>query len=148
MEMRKILFAALFMFCIVAVMEPALCAGSISVSTITASVTFTGQGVVNFSISYMNISGGTTTQIWWDPSLIIGGYTNWVGAGAYIVLKSTITLSNGGIEIYTNNRAADANPLYKGGVQVSSGAANPTGLVDVNYPRKLFVCAGVSRLTH
>lgn len=129
--MRK-LFVAVFTLCIVAVMGSASFADSITVSTMTASVTFFSQGVVNVGFDLMNLTGGPTTQIWWDPAKIIVGTPDWVGAGAYIVLYSTLTELNSGIEIYTDNMASDANPQYAGGVQTSTGAANPAGLVDAN----------------
>ena len=111
--MRK-LFVAVFALCIVAVMGPALFAGPIAVSSVTASAVFTSTGVVNVGFNLLNlIDGTTTTQIWWDPSLITGDVPSfWAGAGAYIVLYSTLSESNSGIEIYTDNRGPDASPWY------------------------------------
>jgi len=130
--MRK-LFAAVLTLCLVSVMGPALFAGSITVSSMTASVAFSGTGVVNVGLQLMNITGGTTNQIWWDPTKIIGDIPGaWVGAGAYIVLSSTLTATGCGIEIYTDNLAVDANPQSSLPPMISSGAANPAGLVDMH----------------
>ncbi len=95
---------------------------SISRSTVTAGVKFTLAGQVSMSIQLMNLNGGTTTQIWWDPAQITIGQTQWRRADAYILLNSTITAATGGIQIYTDNKASDANPQY-------TGTGNPAGLV-------------------
>ena len=63
MKMRK-LFVAIFVLCLFAVTESASFAGSVIVSTTTASVTFIGQGTVNVGFNLMNLTGGATDQIW------------------------------------------------------------------------------------
>ena len=147
--MRK-LFAAVFTLCIVAVMGPASFAG-VGVSTMTASVVFTSTtGVVSMNAVIMNMSGGTTTQIWWDPSSVIVNTSGWVGASAYILLYSTITSSTGGIEIYTDNTssitAPIADPLYTGAISTwTVQLGNPAGLVSAKLPKFMFpMCWRVS----
>jgi len=69
------------------------------------------------------------TAINWTGVTIPAGY---VLAADYIQLDSTITAVTGGIEIYTDNTAADANPHYNG--VISPTTQTPAGLVDTTTP--------------
>lgn len=86
-------------------------------STVTASVSFTGSGQVSVSVK---LSAGTS--IYWDPAAITLGSTDWKAAYNYLIMESTITDATGGVQIYTNNKATDANPKY-------NGTGDPAGLV-------------------
>jgi hypothetical protein len=95
---------------------------SVQTNTLTAAASFTSAGTVSFSYTLYNLTGGTTTQIWWNTSLITLGTTAWQRADAYMVLNANITNSTGGIQIYTDNINATAVPKY-------TGTGNPAGLV-------------------
>ncbi len=99
---------------------------SLARSTNTAVATLTGSGSVSMSVAIKKISDNTSdTQINWTGVTLPANY---VLAANYIQLDSTITASGGGIEIYTDNTAADANPRYTG--VISSTTQTPAGLVD------------------
>jgi hypothetical protein len=70
------------------------------------------------------LDGSTTSWIYWNASSITLGSTSWRAADAYVVLYSTITNSNGGVQIYTDNKSNDASAVY-------TGAQNPVGLIAV-----------------
>lgn len=97
---------------------------SVRKSTVTASAVLTGTGDVLLSLNLVDIDitsgalGATTTQMHWDGVTLP---RQWRIASSAIVIHSTITAGNGGIQIYTDNKAADAdgNPQYVG---VSSSA--------------------------
>jgi hypothetical protein len=88
---------------------------SVSKSTFTAGITFTGQGVVQ-----VNAQLNTGSSIAWTG--VSAGVTGWKAADTYIIMDSTITDATGGIQIYTDNKAGDVAHPY-------TGTANPAGLV-------------------
>lgn len=98
---------------------------TIAKSTYTASIAFAGTGNVWVSYELRNISNNvSTTTISW--SNVVLSTTKWKAADQYILLHTTFTAAAGGVQLYTNNKAADANPLYTG---VSTATA--AGLVAV-----------------
>jgi hypothetical protein len=120
--MRK-LIVSLVMFAVVCVSATSVFAAafaSVSKSTVTASISFTGAGIVSVSIA-----GG---PIQW--SSVTPGVTGWLAANSPITMTSQITNATGGIQIYTDNMAADANPKYPSSIVGQTvPAANPAGLV-------------------
>lgn len=101
---------------------------TISSTTFSASAVSNSQGVFSVSIQLMNLTGSTTNQIWWDAAGVQIGTTVWRRADSYIIIYSTITLAGGGIQIYTDNTASDANPKYSG------TGTNPSGLIETDSP--------------
>ena len=101
--------------------------GSISKATTTASVTFSQTGTVAFSIQPRNVSNNAAAGSisWTPPALPFTTNSGWLQANQYIELVSTITAGNGGIQIYTNNEAADAAVKHS-----TSAAGLAAGLVD------------------
>jgi len=123
--MRRIVPVLLAMVMLAGLKEYAFATfGSVSKSTVTASVSFSGAGVVSVSIDLRNLDNSTTGLMTWNTSSITPGSTLWQSATAYILLHSTITAATGGIQIYTDNKAGDASPAY-------TGTGNPAGLVAV-----------------
>lgn len=106
---------------------------SVSRTTFTAAVTFTGTGQVSMTTELRNISNdASTTTITWSG--IILGQTDWKAADQYIVIHATITAATGLIQIYTHNKDTGANPQY-------TGIGNPAGLVRVeNSSQTLKMC--------
>jgi hypothetical protein len=107
---------------------------SISRSTNTAVVALLGGGTVQMTITLHNISdNSTTTQVYWTTNTVVLP-TSWVLASAYIRVASTMTQAGGGIQIYTDNKAADASPAY-------TGTGNPMGLIDTTTTTKTLAMA-------
>lgn len=103
---------------------------SVTKTTSIAQADLTGAGVVQMSILLKRLSdNSTTTQVFWTGVTLPA---SWVRSGAYVQLNSTITVAGGGIQIYTDNKAADANPTFtpRGGVNPGDPGSNPAGLVD------------------
>lgn len=91
---------------------------SMGISTITAEATVTGGEVV-MSIEVRRRDNNTVvSSITWS----VAAGTGWTLAEQYILLHSTLTQSGGGIRIYTDNNASDANPRYGGTFDTSNGA--------------------------
>jgi hypothetical protein len=105
---------------------------SVTISTLTAIVSFNVNGEVLVSVEMKTVIGdNTTTQIYWDTSDISPGVTQWHIADSYILLHSTISQSGGGIQIYTDNKASDADPAYTG-----ANNTNPAGLISEEVPNE------------
>ncbi len=97
---------------------------SIEVSTITAEATVTG-GELSMSIEIRRRSDNVeVSSITWN----VTAGSSWVLADQYILLHSTLTQSGGGIRIYTDNAADDANPKFGG----TFGENNGAGLIDTS----------------
>ena len=128
--MRRLLTLVLALGLIAAMKTASFAAfNTMGISTMAASVSFVGQGVVNIEADLYNLSGGATTQIWWNTNSITVGATLWQSATSYVVLHSTITNSAGGIQIYTDNKGTGANPAY-------TGIGNPVGLISMSTTTK------------
>jgi len=100
---------------------------NLGISTQTAIATLSGTGSISFSpsIQVVGSNAGDTTVRWTGVTLPAG----LVRANDYIALASTFTAAGGGIEIYTDNTAADAAPYnYTGTINATSNP--PSGLVD------------------
>lgn len=96
-----------------------------SISTITAEAKVTG-GQLAMSIEIRRRTDNVVvSSITWH---LAAGTTQWALAEQYILLHSTLTQSGGGIRIYTDNAAADANPKYGG----TFGEGNGAGLIDTS----------------
>lgn len=94
---------------------------TVSKATVTASAVLSGAGQVAMSVSVRNISNNAVAaSVAWTGVTLP---TAWKLADQYLLLNSTITAATGGIQIYSNNKAADAAPAY-------TGLANASGLVD------------------
>lgn len=101
---------------------------SIARTTYTAEITFTSTGTVALEARIYNLNGTEPAQqkITWDESDITLGQTEWMRARQYVKLSSTITVIGGGIQVYTDNCAADANPRF---YVVNPTSFNPVGLI-------------------
>lgn len=97
---------------------------SMGISTITAEANVTG-GEVAMSIEVRRRDNNTVvSSITWSAA----AGTGWTLAEQYILLHSTLTQSGGGIRIYTDNAASDANPQYGG----TFGEINGAGLISTS----------------
>jgi len=93
---------------------------------ITASATTGGSPTVQInSVAVKNISNnGTATALGWTNPTPGAGF---LVSDQYIQMVSNINQLNGGIEIYTDNTNAAANPKFTG--SISSFTATPAGLI-------------------
>ena len=107
---------------------------NVSSKTFTAAALSSNSGTVSLNIQLQNLTGGTTSQIWWDASAITPGSTQWRRADACIVLYSNITSTSGAIQIYTDNKAADANPQYTGGNTKCAGLVQTDSTISDTLP--------------
>jgi len=115
------LLVALF-FCVIIVAPTFATFQSRSISTFTAQATVTG-GQLAMSVEIRNRSNDNlATSLTWEN---VAAGSGWTLANQYILLHSTLTLP-GGIRIYTDNAANDANPRFGG----SFGTGNGAGLID------------------
>jgi len=94
---------------------------------VSASVTIDSPVSGGITVS---IEGGASGLSWSDVS--VPG-TEWKVANEYIELKNTYTRSNYGIQIYTDNMAADASPKFTGDADL----VNPAGLVATDATDKV-----------
>lgn len=90
---------------------------SVGITTVTAQVTTTGTKSAAFNVRVRNVSsplgadlGLTVNWTGIDPLAL--GANKWRIADQLLVVNSSVTDSNGGIKIYTDNTAADANPKF------------------------------------
>jgi hypothetical protein len=122
--MRKLVTAVLALGLMAAVNINAFAAfSSLAKVTNSASVALTAAGVVNMTLTLKRLdNNNTTNQIFWDPSGISVGVTEWRRADAYIVLSTTMTTDVGAVQIYTDNAVVGASPRY-------TGSADANGLV-------------------
>lgn len=90
--------------------------------TTTASVQFTGAGTVAMSNEIRRVdNNAVATNIAWEGVTLP---MSWKMAATYVLLRSTVTDSTGGIQIYTDNK----NPA--GGLLSYTGTGNAAGLVN------------------
>ena len=86
---------------------------SVGISTVTAGMHTNGSKVARFTLSIRDTSnpfGTSRSSITWsgvDPLS-----TGWKIADQLVVMNSTVTDVGGGIQIYTDNTAADATPKF------------------------------------
>ena len=101
-------------------------------STSTASAVLSGAGTVAMSVSiHKTADNSADTAINWTGVTLPRGF---VVANDYIQLNSTMSATGGGIQIYTDNTAADASPKFTG--SISSFTITPAGLVDTTTSSK------------
>jgi hypothetical protein len=86
-----------------------------------------------FSLSLKNVSDGqSASSISWTG--VNAGNTHWKSADQYLELKYTYFQPGWGMQIYTDNKASDANPRF-------SGTDDPSGLINTSSPTfKIPVC--------
>ncbi len=95
-----------------------------SSTTVTAAATVAG-GSTAMSIALKNVSdNAAAASVAW-PAINAGAVT-WVQASQYVQITSTLSVAGSGIQTYTNNTIATANPKYSGAVSSTAAA----GLVD------------------
>jgi hypothetical protein len=117
---------------LVATAAPSWAFQSTQISTITAQTTTGGSKSASFTL-HIRLTGSPfgsdQANVNWtsvDPLV-----TNWKIADDLILLNSTVTDSGGGVKIYTDNTAADANPKFIPPTSVSTApTSNAAGLVN------------------
>jgi hypothetical protein len=98
---------------IVASAAPSWAFRSVQIATVTAQTTTGGQKTAAFTLKIRNTGspfGADQSLVTWtgvDPET-----TNWKIADQFLLLNATVTDSGGGIKIYTDNTAPDANPRF------------------------------------
>ncbi len=96
---------------------------SVSKVSKVATATLAGAGSVQFDIAVVRMSNNAVeADVTWTGVTLP---TGWKNADHYIQLNSTVTASNGGIRIVTDNKGAGASPTYTG-----TNNATAAGLVD------------------
>lgn len=126
-EMNRILSVLMAIALVFSTSSSAFAAwGSIGSEPFTASASpaaGTPGVITGFSASLMNISGGSAASVTWPG--VTAQNTDWKAAEQYIEVKGFATDSTWGIQIYTDNMAATADPKY-------AGTGNPAGLVETS----------------
>lgn len=75
--------------------------------------------------------------------------TQWARADQYLDITVDADQMTWGIQVYTNNKAADANPKFETTVQPGLPGSNPAGLVDSqNHAKRLPVAWAVQASTY
>ncbi len=109
-----------------------LAAGSPSLAVFTpgtsvtksATATLAGAGTVSMSVAVKKVSDNSAaTDLAWTGVTLP---TGWKNSDHYVQLDSTITASNGGIRIVTDNRGAGASPTQTGSTTTVAGLVDNT----------------------
>ncbi len=129
--MRKVLSLAVAAMFLSVAATSAFAFTSVTKSTKTAKVQFTGAGAFTWSVEVKNVSDNLVgTDITWNTSTVTPGVTKWATAQQYAHIKSSMTASNYGLQVYTDNTNASSAFRYTGGQTqnlgglVAQGAAN------------------------
>lgn len=90
---------------------------SVGITTVTAQVTTGGTKSAAFNVKVRSVSNpfgaDLPLEVNWtgiDPQAL--GANKWRIADQLLVVNSSVTDSNGGVKIYTDNTATDANPKF------------------------------------
>jgi hypothetical protein len=127
MKTRSLLIFGLAMGMVVACFGVATAANFTSVqkSTVTAQITFDQGGSGTMTVALKTVVGDIPA-FWLSWSDVTPGVTGWKAADQYIEVTNTYNRTGWGIQIYTDNCAADANPQF---YIVNPSSVNPAGLV-------------------
>ncbi|MFH1282928.1 MAG: hypothetical protein ABII27_04620 [bacterium] len=128
--MKKLLFLV-SLFAFVAALPSALLAAFTPIlrSTNTASVVFNEAPSGTLSVVIRNrIGDAATTELSWSDVTL--GVTDWKAADQYLEVTNTYNRSGWGVQIFTNNTSAIANPQFTG----DPADINPAGLLTVDNP--------------
>lgn len=82
------------------------------ISTVTAGTFVGGAKVARFSLNIKNTAnpfGANRSSVTWSS---VAAGDGWKIADQLLVIRSTVTDSNGGVQIYTDNTASDAVPQF------------------------------------
>ncbi len=85
------------------------------------NTSFTEPGSISMTVE-IKPGVGVSSLTWSNVNL---PDDDWKASDQYILLSVTSTWGNWGVQIYTNNKAVDANPQY-------TGSGNPVGLVAID----------------
>ena len=99
-------------------------AATISKQTVTARAAVSGTATGGLTLSIRNVSGegvASPAEVRWSGLSI--GSAIWKNANQYIQVTNTYTGSNQTLRVYSDNRAADANPRYTGAISSSTPGA-------------------------
>ena len=90
----------------------------------TATATLVGTGSVAFDLVVRQASNNAAaTDVTWTGVTLP---TGWKNADHYLQLNSTVTASNGGIRIVTDNKGTGASPAYTGSNTTAGGLIDNT----------------------
>jgi hypothetical protein len=125
--MRKLVSAVLLLGLVAGISARSFAFTSLTQYVKGASVQF-AAGTINSSLVLKNLGdNNTTNQIFWNTAAINLGSTEWRRADAYMFLSTTMTDTNGAVQIYTDNKNAAANPRFTG-----PGSVDCSGLIDAS----------------
>jgi len=94
-------------------------------STVTAQILFAGPGSGTMTVALKKVSDGSAAaELSWTG--VTPGATAWKAADQYIEVTNTYNGTGWGIQIYTDNCAADADPRF---YIVEPSSVNPAGLL-------------------
>ncbi len=86
---------------------------SLETDSSTASVDLSGTQTYTWTVSLHNVSDhGTVSSIGWSG--VSAGDDVWKVADQYIKIDADVTYMDWGIQIYTDNKSASADPQYTG----------------------------------
>ncbi len=126
MEMRTLVVFGLAMGMVVACLGIATAAfNPVSKGTVAGGVVFTEDPSGEMSVALKEISDDSSaTEISWTG--VTPGVTEWKAADQYIEVTNTYNATGWGIQIYTDNCAAGADPQF---YIVDPSSVNPAGLL-------------------
>jgi hypothetical protein len=115
MKKQRIAVVALLAGAMFAASAPSWAFTPQGTSTVTAGAFVQGSRVARFNLAFRDVnlplvSNPAISSITWsgiDPNV-----TNWKIADTLLVMNSTVTDSGGGVQIFTDNTAADAKPKF------------------------------------
>ncbi len=114
----------------------------IAVEEKTASVAFTDKPTTGtLTVKIKNIEGGPEEvgQLsWGGKEAIVLGTTKWLAADQYLEIDKDFNRTGWGIQIYTDNCAADADPRF---YIVNPSSVNPAGLVATDNKKSVLPLA-------
>lgn len=130
--MRKFfsfLVAAVFVTCAAS----SVFALGVSTKTLTASVTFSGEGTFWWDLNVHNMDGDAVTSnpITWSGAT--PGETDWKTADQYIVIQSTITAVDGKIRVYTRNKEGTDFKVVTASSENLGGLVGKTSILPMGW---------------
>lgn len=110
---KKLISAAAFVVAALGLAAmPASAFQSVQIATITAGTTTGGAKLAQFKYSLADASNPTISRSSVTWSNVSPLSTTWKIADTLIIINSSVTDTNGGVRIYTDNTATDASPKF------------------------------------
>src|SRR5688572_25375879 len=109
-QIKVLVFAA---SALVGLTAPSWAFQSVKITTVTAGARTGGALIADYTMNIRDVGnpfGANQSSITWSGVNVPN--TQWKIADRLILLNSTVTAGGGGVQIYTDNTAADASPRF------------------------------------